>query len=122
MTGNTPLAPPSKSQRSTRYLLAVASCLALGGSLLAPSTQAIIGYLLVLASVVLPTWLWLRRGAIGIPVLPVAAAMHFLYYGVPLIRGETAGLSYLPEEGLTAAVTVAIFLSLASLSWWVLSP
>ncbi|MGH6827734.1 MAG: hypothetical protein ACREFW_02340 [Rhizomicrobium sp.] len=73
------------------------------------------GYLLILMASAAPMFFWLRKGAMGLPILPLTALGYFVYYGMPVID-ENSG-RYTPAEILAAAVTVAIFLGAATLSW-----
>ncbi|HEY1796219.1 MAG TPA: hypothetical protein VGG57_08865 [Stellaceae bacterium] len=64
----------------------------------------------------MPLFLWLRAGAVGMPVLPLLSTLCFIYYAVPIIRHEV--VAYDSEELLAAAATVGAFLIAASLACW----
>jgi len=90
------------------------------GLLWADSLVALVAYLLVVAAAVLPTFLWVRLGRPGVPVLPAMAALCVLYYAIPILRGREDLAEYSAEEILVAAVTVALYLGVASLASFML--
>lgn len=104
-------------RHARRVLVAGVVLLALFGVVWADSVDRLTGYALITAAAVLPSALWLRAGAPGIPVLPAAAAFHYLYYAVPILRENTNGITYAPSEVLRAAATVALFLFAATATW-----
>ena len=73
-------------------------------------------YLCVVIPCMLPLFLWLRAGAVGMPVLPLLSILFFIYYAVPIIRHEV--VAYDSEDLLAAAATVGAFLIAASLASW----
>jgi hypothetical protein len=73
-------------------------------------------YLCVAIPSMLPLFLWLRAGAVGMPVLPLLSILFFIYYAVPIIRHEV--VAYDSEGLLAAAATVGAFLIAASLASW----
>jgi hypothetical protein len=75
--------------------------------------QDSIAYLCVTVPVLIPTFLWVNYGAFGIPVLPVVAALYYLYYAMPLIVGNTLQI-YKTSELVWAALSVGLFLTAAS--------
>ncbi len=79
--------------------------------------QDSIAYLCVTVPVLIPTFLWLNYGAFGIPVLPVVAALFYLYYAMPLLLGDTLQI-YKTSELVWAALSVGYFLTAASFAAW----
>jgi hypothetical protein len=73
-------------------------------------------YLCVAIPSMLPLFLWLRSGAVGMPVLPLLSILFFIYYAVPIIRHEV--VAYDSGELLAAAATVGAFLIAASVASW----
>lgn len=73
-----------------------------------------LGYALIVAGAVLPTALWIVAGARGIPIIPVLALGHIVYFALPILRGTPAEIGYDDEEALRAAITVSLFLVIAS--------
>ncbi len=83
--------------------------------LLSLFAQDSIAYLCVTVPVLLPSFLWMNYGAFGIPVLPVVAALYYLYYAMPLIVGDTLQI-YKTSELVSAGLSVGCFLTAASLA------
>jgi hypothetical protein len=100
------------SPRQLRFLfVAVATALLL----LSLFAQDSIAYLCVTVPVLVPTFLWVNYGAFGIPVLPVVAALYYLYYALPLLVGNTLEI-YKTSELVWAALSVGLFLTAAALA------
>jgi len=76
-----------------------------------------VSYLCVTVPVLVPMFLWVNYGAFGIPVLPVVAALYYLYYALPLLIGDTLQI-YEPSELIWATLSVGAFLAAASLAVW----
>jgi len=85
--------------------------------LFSPFAQDPIAYLCVTVPVLIPTFIWVNYGAFGIPVLPVVAALFYLYYAMPLLVGDTLRI-YKSSELVWAALSVGCFLTAASLAAW----
>ena len=79
--------------------------------------QDSIAYLCVTVPVLVPMFLWVNYGAFGIPVLPVIAALYYLYYAMPLLIGNTLQI-YQQSELVWAGLSVGLFLTAASLAAW----
>jgi hypothetical protein len=105
-------------RQAWRILIAAAALLALFGLVWADSVDRLTGYALITVAALLPSALWLRAGAAGIPVLPAAAAFHYLYFAVPMLRENLGNATYTPEGVLRAAATVALFLVMATVASW----
>jgi len=73
-----------------------------------------VAYLCVALPVLLPAFIWIRKGALGIPVLPALSGMFFIYYAMPLLRDPIA--IYGADEVVAAAATVGAFLIAATLA------
>jgi len=76
-----------------------------------------IAYLCVTVPVLIPIFLWVNYGAFGIPVLPLIAALYYLYYAMPLLIGDTLRI-YKTSDLVWAALSVGYFLLAASLAAW----
>ena len=87
------------------------------GFVYATRFEDFLAYSLVLVAAVAPIALWLRSGAGGIPIFPTCAALYWVYYGVPALRGVGEQSGYTPAHVLDADVTVALFLFVATLVW-----
>jgi hypothetical protein len=87
--------------------------------LLAASPFAVdpVAYMCITIPVLVAPFLWVSSGAFGIPVLPVIAALSYLYYALPLLSGNTLAV-YRPEDLVWAALSVGLFLTAASLAAW----
>jgi hypothetical protein len=98
--------------RQLRFLFVA---LAIALLLLSLFAQDSIAYLCVTVPVLMPTFLWVNYGAFGIPVLPVVAALYYLYYALPLIVGSTLEI-YKTSELVWATLSVGLFLTAAALA------
>jgi hypothetical protein len=78
--------------------------------------QDIFAFYLVAIPTIVPLYLWMRAGALGMPVLPLIAALFFVYYAIPLLRGSIA--AYGSDEIFDAAATTGSFLLAASAGSW----
>ena len=54
------------------------------------SSQELLAYLLVLSTAFLPTVLWFRLGAPGIPVMPLYGIIHVIYFAIPILKNNVA--------------------------------
>lgn len=72
-------------------------------------------YLLVLTAAALPIMLWVRAGAIGIPVFPIIAALYYVFYALPILRDHV--LFFTNPEIDRAAETVSLFLVCATAAY-----
>lgn len=100
--------------RQVGFFLRVVSVCLLAASVFA---QDPIAYLLVTIPVLVPSYLWVASGAFGIPVLPVVAALFYLYYAMPLLIGSALA-TYRTEQLVWAAFSVGLFLMAASVVAW----
>ncbi|HVH81012.1 MAG TPA: hypothetical protein VM782_16565 [Stellaceae bacterium] len=69
-------------------------------------------YLCVIVPAILSLYLWLRAGAVGIPTLPIVAALSIVYYAAPELRGDLQTND--TDRILAAALAVGAFLSSAA--------
>jgi len=76
-----------------------------------------IAYLCVVVPVLIPAFLWVNYGALGIPVLPMLSLLFYIFYGLPLILGNTL-TAFDASELLSAGLSVGMFLTAASLAAW----
>lgn len=87
----------------------------------ADSGEQFIAYFLVLSTTLLPSVLWLRLGAPGIPVLPAVSLIYIAYFAWPVLRNNENTLAYTLPEIEIAAATVAMFLFVATIIWWLIA-
>ncbi len=99
-------------RRSAYILGAVAAGMMITGIF----AQDPIAYLCVAVPAMVPLYLWMRAGALGMPVLPVISGLFFVYYAIPLLRSQT--LAYGSEQLIAAGATVGSFLLAASIASW----
>lgn len=90
---------------------------ALFGAFSAPRLEDFLSYLIVLLAAAAPTIAWLRYGAPGIPVFPVGAALYWMYYGIPALRGVGEREGFSSDQVIVAGFTVATFLGVATIVW-----
>jgi len=101
------------AQQGLKALFVTAVALAGYGTLMA-SDLLLVAYFCLVAASLLPSFLWLRSGAKGVPILPAFALAHLPYYAFPVVRQETLLNNFDEEEVLIAAATVSLFLLAAS--------
>jgi hypothetical protein len=109
------------SRRGTQILIAVTIVALAAGLWRTDSVDEFTAYAIITLAAVAPTALWLRADAPGIPVLPTAGAMYYLYFALPILTGNLGSQTdgyYAPEEILAAAFTVTLFVVTATLCWW----
>lgn len=103
-------------------MIVLAVCaLAAVGAYKADGRQDALAFLLVMLAAVLPGILWLRQGAPGLPVFPIAALAYVPYAALPIVSAHPALLAYTHAEVLRAAATVSLFLVAATIAWQTLS-
>lgn len=73
------------------------------------------GFVAVLTTASIPFFLWTRRGAVQLPIFPVAALFFLPSYASAAILGRAG--DYTPVQILGAELTVALFLGAAGLAW-----
>ena len=105
------------SAQTMRALAIAVGILVLVGVVWGGSLEKWFSYMLVLSAAVLPTFLWIRKGASGIPILPVVSSAYIPYFGWPIISGYENTREYGPSEILLTAFTVALFLVTAAFAW-----
>ena len=113
MTGPTVGAIGVAHHRALRTVGLCTTGLILAGAFRAPGLGSFLSFLLVLFAAVLPTLLWLRGGARGIPVLAVVAAVHIVTFALPVVSDRPDLASYSDAERFRAAASVALFLLVA---------
>ena len=65
----------------------------------------------------LPAYLWCAGRVGGLPVFPVLAGMYLLTFALPFLQGHPALDRYDPAALMQAALTVALFLGIATVLW-----
>jgi hypothetical protein len=63
----------------------------------------------------LPIWIWMRRGAPGIPVFPCTAVVYIQYFAWPLLTFNPARVGLPPESLRSATFSVGAYLLSATL-------
>lgn len=106
------------TRQMTGILSLVVALLAAIGFIWAESTEALLAYFLVLFAAVLPSIIWIRMGATGIPVLAVVSWTYIPYFAWPVLGGNESTLDYTLSEVVESAATVALFLIVATAIWW----
>ncbi len=81
------------------------------------SLEQLVAYLVLLCAAVLPSLLWLRMGAPGIPVLPAVGLAYIPYFAWPMLSGNETTLAYTNWEMARSGLTVALYLITASIAW-----
>ena len=72
------------------------------------SLDDLLGFTLICASALLPSYLWCRRWAHGIPIFPIFTLGTIWTFALPLISHHPLVAQYEPFERLTAAATVSL--------------
>ena len=74
--------------------------------------------LVLVAAILLPSWLWVSNRSQGLPMFPLYAFSFFPTYAVPLCRGDSRFSQYTEQEIANAVFTIVGYLLLATLVWW----
>ena len=98
-------------------IIAVIALSIVVGMFLTNTPDEMAAYLLVTLGCAAPIAFWIATGAKGIPIMPAIAAMHFIYFGVPILRDNIRQMGFGPSEILGAAATVSLFLIVATVTW-----
>ena len=114
---STAIASRRYSNQPMTIVLAALVVLPLIGFASADTPNDFWSYIIVSAAALLPSVLWVWAGSPGIPVFPVVAAIHYVYFAVPILRHNTGFADYQSPEIFDAALTVAIFLLAATAAW-----
>ena len=107
-------APRARFQRALYSLAGLVVVLLAFGCYVATDVADLMAYALIVFAALLPAALWIATGARGIPIVPVIALGHIVYFAMPILRGSPAELGYDDEETLRCAATVGLFLIVAS--------
>lgn len=121
MTTGTPPSIFLPDRQVKRPLVIGTVLLALAGLVWSNSGEQLLAYLVVLAAAVLPSALWIRMGAAGIPVLPIIALVYIPYFARPALTESDITLDYSAWEIVRAALTVTLFLLAATVPWRVMA-
>jgi hypothetical protein len=105
-----------RRRRALQAVAAFAVTSVLLGSLVADQIDDFIAFAMIVAAGVLPSALWVAVGGRGIPIIPVIALGHIVYFALPILRGSPAELGYDDAETLRAAFAVSLFLVSATLA------
>jgi hypothetical protein len=116
---NTVAAPsrPVAHARASRVLGTAIVALVVVGMYLANSMEQLFAYLIVVCAAVIPSLLWVRMGALGIPVFPAVALSYIPYFAFPMVSVSDNVSTYSSSEVLRSGLTVALFLFSATGAW-----
>jgi hypothetical protein len=107
------------NRRAHRILVAATMLSMVWGAVWVDSPEALFAYLSITLAAFAPSVLWFRLGTPGIPVFQAVALMHFVYYAIPILRGNVGQINYAPFEILQCGMTVATYLIVGTVSWLV---
>lgn len=99
-----------------RIIVIVIALFVVLGMFLTDTIEEMFAYLLVALVSTVPIAWWIWNSGAGIPIFPSLSILYFIYYAVPILRKNVADFG--PSEILSAATTVVLFLTAATLSWW----
>lgn len=108
----------NKSGRLLEFL-GIGFVLLLGlGYFYSPEFEDFLGYALILFAAVIPAAIWINSNSGGIPIFPAVAVLYWVYFGIPTMRGVGERAGYSPQHVLSADISVAIFLAVATATWF----
>ena len=93
--------------------VAVLIAIAMSGATL----EDMAGAALIACAALLPLHIWIYQGAATLPIFPVVAAAHVVYFALPLVSNHPELAEYDDSERITAAFTVILFLVAAFVGW-----
>ena len=73
--------------------------------------------LLLVAAIMLPSWLWVSGRSHGLPIYPLYCLSFFPTYAMPLCRGDSRFVQYTEPQIANGVMTVAGYLFLTTLIW-----
>jgi hypothetical protein len=79
--------------------------------------ESVIGALVVMIASILPSALWVRRGAVGLPIFPIFALTHVWSFAVPLIQEHPVVVQFPAMSQLVAGASVGAYLLVATFAW-----
>ncbi len=80
--------------------------------------ESILGAALILIAAVIPFFLWSRGAVLGLPIFPLYALTLIITHTYPLISLHPTVVQYTPEEQLSGAAKVALFLLCGTIVWF----
>jgi O-antigen polysaccharide polymerase Wzy len=104
------------SMVDSKYTFFLIAILVVFGVARADSIERLFGYMLITATVITPTIIWLKTGALGIPILSVVAGMHFIFYALPILHESVSQKIFYKPDILTASFTVALYLTAVTIA------
>lgn len=85
------------------------------------SLSDLTGFFLIVASALLPVWLWCIRAAQGIPIYPIFTLGTVSTFAFPLISRHPLVIQYDPDERLLASLVIAATNLAGTLPWYLLT-
>jgi hypothetical protein len=82
------------------------------------SLESAIGAVAILIAATIPSAIWIRHGARGLPLFPIFALTHIGTYGLPLIRDHPVVSQFPPDAHLMAGLSVAAYLLVGTVVWY----
>lgn len=64
-----------------------------------------------------PVLVWVRKGVLGMPIMPAFAMVALVYYALPFVTGHPGVMEYDLAEKWFAAATVAAVLVIMTIAW-----
>jgi hypothetical protein len=117
---NASLKSGKSQERLLLPLIVAVTVLLLYGVLESKNWQDGIGFAAVLLAAAAPAFFWIRSGIAGVPILPAVSVLYVIYFGLSAVRGVGEQAGYTPHQVLTACLTVAVFLMVATVvSAWI---
>ncbi|GAB4369389.1 MAG: hypothetical protein Kow00121_09270 [Elainellaceae cyanobacterium] len=77
-----------------------------------------LGAALITVGALFPTYLWCSGRAKGIPVFPILMLQYIWAYAFPIVTNHYRVIQYSIQEQFFASITTAIFLFLATFTWF----
>lgn len=76
-----------------------------------------VGAIILIVSCLIPCYLWARRIALGLPLYPLFAMMHILFYSFPLITAHELTFQYSENERFSATMWISFSLLVGTVVW-----
>jgi len=94
---------------------AVFGLTSIGAFLLARDVEAYLGFIAVFTTACIPFFVWTRRGAVQLPIFPVATLFYVPSYANAALRNFK--VNYTSDQVIIGELTVALFLGVATTAW-----
>ncbi len=111
---------PQTALRRAFWVAVIALAITITATAHPQYAESAIGCALILATSLLPSWMWITGKVKGLPLFPIYALTHSWTFGVPLVYEHPIVTLFPASNQITAAVSVAAFLLIGTFVWYLI--